>query len=75
MYSHKVQSFIDEVVAKRLEQALHQGHAQAVDSWPTGEILRLSGKSLHRGVLIRLNVLIICLGLENDSTQRIEISR
>lgn len=48
VHAHKVQRFVDEVVAKRLEQTLHQRHAQTVHSWPAGRILGLSGEILPR---------------------------
>lgn len=46
MNAHKVEGLVDEVVAQRLEQTLHQGHAQAVNSWPAGRVLGLSGEAL-----------------------------
>lgn len=48
MNAHKVEGLVDEVVAQRLEQALHQGHAQAVNSWPAGGVLGLPGEALLR---------------------------
>lgn len=46
MNPHKVQGLVDEVVAQRLEQTLHQRHAEAVNPWPAGRVLRLSGEAL-----------------------------
>lgn len=46
MNTHKVQGLVDEVVAQRLEQTLHQGHAEAVNSRPAGGVLGLSGEAL-----------------------------
>lgn len=46
MNSNKVQGFINEVVAQRLEKTLHQRHAEAVNARPTGHILRLPGEAL-----------------------------
>lgn len=46
MNAHKVEGLVNEVVAQRLEQTLHQGHAQAVNSWPAGGVLGLSGEAL-----------------------------
>lgn len=46
MNPHEVQGLVDEVVAQRLEQTLHQGHAEAVNSWPAGGVLGLSGEAL-----------------------------
>lgn len=45
---HKVQGLVDEVVAQRLEQTLHQRHAEAVNSWPAGGVLGLPGEALLR---------------------------
>ena len=47
MNPNKVQSLVDEVVAQRLQKALHQRHAEAVDSGPAGGVLRLAGEALH----------------------------
>lgn len=46
MNPHKVQGLVDEVVAQRLEQTLHQRHTEAVNSWPAGGVLGLSGEAL-----------------------------
>lgn len=48
MDSNKVQRLIDEVVAQSLEQTFHQRHAEAVDTWPAGRVLGLSGETLFR---------------------------
>ena len=64
MNAHEVQGLVDEVVAQRLQQALHQRHAEAVHSRPAGGVLRLAGETLHkedRG----------CLGLRMENTHRI----
>lgn len=53
MHSHKVQGLVDEVVAQRLEQALHQRHAEAVHSRPAGGVLGLSGETLLKDKEIR----------------------
>lgn len=46
--AYKVQGLVDEVIAQCLEQTLHQRHAEAVNSWPAGGVLGLSGEALLR---------------------------
>lgn len=47
MHSNEVQGFIDEVVAKSLEEALHQGHAEAEHPRPAGGVLGLPRETLR----------------------------
>jgi hypothetical protein len=48
VHSDKVEGLVDEVVAQRLEQDLHEGHREAVHPRPAGSILGLTGETLIR---------------------------
>lgn len=50
VHADKVQGFVDEAVAQRLEQTLHQRHAEAVDPRPARCILGLTGETLLRDI-------------------------
>lgn len=55
MNSDEVQGVVDEVVAQRLEQTLHQRHAQAVHAGPARRVLGLPGALLgDEGILYKV---------------------
>lgn len=59
MYSDKVQRFVDEVVAQRLQQTLHQRHAEPVDPRPAGGVLGLPGETLLTDTDINTAIMVM----------------
>lgn len=47
MNSNKIERLVDEVVAQRLEQTLHQRQTEPIHTGPGGGVYRLTGERLR----------------------------